>query len=180
MAAYLLTAVTPDGYGLAYHGGDAYEVEAESYEAAEADVLCRVGADEKPSYSQIVKGWVKDGGVWTELPVARAMTSEELAFTVSCPSCRAGVGERCLRLTPGSLRRVVSRQRILHPHAIRIAKAKQRADQMIVWQAPSGTCHLNQRCTGAASPSRMREIFVSEAEFAGLARCRCLQRFRGA
>jgi hypothetical protein len=71
MATYLLTAVTPEGYGLTRHWGDAYEVEAESYDAAEADVLGRVGADDKPSYDRIVKAWVKDNGSWAELPAAK-------------------------------------------------------------------------------------------------------------
>jgi hypothetical protein len=106
------------------------------------------------------------------------MTQEQQALAVVCPACRAGVGERCLRLRAIGMSRVVTRHRIMHPHAIRIAKAKQGADQMVVWQAPSGLCHLNQRCTGAAPAGRMRETFVSEAQFAGLARCRCLQRFR--
>jgi hypothetical protein len=69
MATYLLTAVTAEGYGFTYTWGDAYEVQAESYDAAEADVLGRVGVNNKPAYARIVKAWVKDGGSWSEMSV---------------------------------------------------------------------------------------------------------------
>lgn len=125
MAAYLLTAVTTEGFGLTYHWGDTYEVQADSYDAAEADVLGRVGAADQPPYDRIVKAWVRDGnGIWTELPLAARMTQEKLALTVVCPACRAGTGEQCLRLRAIGASRVRTRYRILHPHAIRIAKAK--------------------------------------------------------
>lgn len=70
MAAYLLTAVNAEGYGFTYTWGDAYEVQADSYEAAEADVLGRLGVDDEPPYERIVKAWVNDGQGWAELPVA--------------------------------------------------------------------------------------------------------------
>jgi hypothetical protein len=67
MAVYRLTAVTAEGFGLTYSWGDAYEVEADSYEAAEADVLGRVGADDQQPYDRIVKAFVKDGWSWAGL-----------------------------------------------------------------------------------------------------------------
>jgi len=180
MAAYLLTAVTAEGYGLTYHWGDTYEVRAESYEAAEADVLGRAGGDGGRPYERIVKAWARDGALWAELPLGRPVSREELALTVACPECRAGTAEKCRRLKAIGMSRVATRDRILHPHAVRIAKARQGADQMTVWRAPSGLCHLHRGCTGGAGASRMTEVFVSEAQFAGLPRCRCLSRFKGA
>jgi len=124
MATYRMTAVTADGYGLTYLWGDTYEVDAESYDAAEADVLGRTGVAWQAPYDRIVKAWVKNDGNWAELPVSKSVTSEKLALTVVCPVCRAGFGERCRRLRAIGAARVVSRHRTLHPHAPRIAKAK--------------------------------------------------------
>jgi ABC-type phosphate transport system auxiliary subunit len=67
MAAYRLIAVTAEGFGLTYSWGDAYEVQAKSYAAAEADVLGRVGANDEQPYTQVKKAWVMDGRSWTEL-----------------------------------------------------------------------------------------------------------------
>lgn len=78
MAVYRLIAVTAEGYGLTYYWGDTYEVEAENYEAAEADVLGRVGANDEQPYARIVKAWVKDGWNWARLELAdRALTTAD-------------------------------------------------------------------------------------------------------
>jgi hypothetical protein len=69
MTAFRLTAVTKDGYGYDRSWGDTYEVEAESYLAAEADVLGREGTGGTQAYARIAKGWVSDGfGGWIEIP----------------------------------------------------------------------------------------------------------------
>jgi hypothetical protein len=73
MAIYRLIAVTADGYGLTYMWGDTYEIEAESYEVAEADVLGRVGGDGERPYERIAKAWAKDGRRWAAL----ALTADE-------------------------------------------------------------------------------------------------------
>lgn len=72
MSTYRLTAVTAEGRGLTYSWGDAYEVEAANYGAAEADVLGRVGTDGEKAYTRIVKAWVMDGWGWSKLPECQA------------------------------------------------------------------------------------------------------------
>lgn len=146
MAAYLLTAVTAEGYGLTYHWGDTYEVRAESYEAAEADVLGRAGGDGERPYELIVKAWAKDGALWAELPLGRPVSREELALTVACPECRAGTAEKCRRLKVIGAARVPGRQRIAHPHIARTALAEKKAQRVLWPHDVEGSYHDASRC----------------------------------
>lgn len=79
MSTYRLTAVTAQGHGFDHSWGDSYEVEADSYRAAEEDVLGREGTDGKLAYAKIVRAWLKDGWSWTAFP--------------QCEDCRSAVAE---------------------------------------------------------------------------------------
>lgn len=69
MPTYRLTAVNAAGHGYTYGWGDAYEVEAATYRAAEEDVLGRVGTDGEKAYARIVRAWLlKDGWNWAQFP----------------------------------------------------------------------------------------------------------------
>lgn len=65
---YRLTAVRADGRGFTYGRGDTYELEADIYDAAEADVLSREGISGTLPYARIVKAWAWDKGTWVQLP----------------------------------------------------------------------------------------------------------------
>lgn len=69
MFTFRLTAVTPDGRGFDHSWGDTYEVTAESYEEARADVLAREGVPGTQPYAFIVKAWASDGAPWTEIDI---------------------------------------------------------------------------------------------------------------
>jgi hypothetical protein len=90
---YRLIAVTADGTGYDHSWGDSYEVEAASYLAAEADVLGREGTEGTQPYTRIVKGWVKEGWRWTQLPAceccgnAIAMTQWAGTGQMICWTC---------------------------------------------------------------------------------------------
>ena len=70
MTTFRLTAVNEAGYGQTYHWGDTYEVEAGTYEEAEADVLGREGVAPDPytpapqPYARIARAWFLDDGTW--------------------------------------------------------------------------------------------------------------------
>jgi hypothetical protein len=93
MATYRLIAVKADGTGDDHSWGDTYEVKADDYLAAEADVLGRQGTDGTQPYARIVKGWVKDGWRWTQLPAceccnnAIAMTQWAGTGQMICWAC---------------------------------------------------------------------------------------------
>jgi len=72
VSTFRLIAVKADGYGETYSWGDTYEVEAENYLAAKADVLGREGTGGSQPYVKIVKGWMKDGWRWVPVPSCEA------------------------------------------------------------------------------------------------------------
>lgn len=69
---YRLIAVKADGTGDDHSWGDSYEVEAENYLLAEADVLGREGTEGTQPYARIVKGWVKEGWRWAPIAACAA------------------------------------------------------------------------------------------------------------
>jgi hypothetical protein len=73
------------------------------------------------------------------------MNREEQALAIPCPDCRAGAGERCRRLRAIGLSRVPGRKRIMHPHAARVALARQQSQVAWPYDLP-GSYHDVGRC----------------------------------
>jgi hypothetical protein len=63
---FRLLVTTEDGSGFDHSWGDSYEVEAENYAAARADVLGREGVPGSKPYTTVKRAWMKNDarGTW--------------------------------------------------------------------------------------------------------------------
>lgn len=69
MFTFQLTAVTADGSGLDHSWGDAYQVEAATYEEARHDVLSREDSSLGQPYVFITQAWRYDGSAWAKVDI---------------------------------------------------------------------------------------------------------------